>query len=120
MKAKLNIAIKRAYEAPAAKDGYRILVDRLWPRGIKKEELKLDEWIKDIAPSSTLRKWFGHQEERFEEFERRYEKELTKQSDQLNRIRHLAEKKKITLVYGAKDTLLNQAAVLQKILVEKE
>ncbi len=120
MKTKLNITIKRAYEAPSANDGYRILVDRLWPRGIKKEELHIDEWDKDIAPSAALRKWYGHQPERFNEFEQRYEKELKQQSAELKRIRHMAQEKHITLLYGAKDELLNQAVVLQKVLLKKE
>ena len=110
------IVIKRVYEEASESDGYRILVDRLWPRGVSKEEAKLDEWDKIIAPSTELRKWFDHKEERLQEFEIRYKEELLQQEEELNRLRKIATTKKITLLYGAKDPVINQAIVLKNIL----
>jgi uncharacterized protein YeaO (DUF488 family) len=111
-----TIQIKRIYEAPAKEDGYRILVDRLWPRGVKKENAKLDEWNKNLAPSDQLRKWFNHQPERFKEFEKRYRAELSELKDELKRIQKLSRDSTVTLLYGAKDPEMNQAVVLLKIL----
>lgn len=110
------IVIKRVYEDASENDGYRILVDRLWPRGVSKEEAKLDEWDKIIAPSTELRKWFDHKEERLQEFAIRYKEELLQQEEELNRLRKIATTKKITLLYGAKDPVINQAIVLKNIL----
>lgn len=110
------IVIKRVYEDASESDGYRILVDRLWPRGVSKEEAKLDEWDKIIAPSTELRKWFDHKEERLQEFALRYKEELLQQEEELNRLRKIATTKKITLLYGAKDPVINQAIVLKNIL----
>ena len=110
------IVIKRVYEDASENDGYRILVDRLWPRGVSKEEAKLDEWDKIIAPSTELRKWFDHKEERLQEFALRYKEELLQQEEELNRLRKIATTKKITLLYGAKDPVINQAIVLKNIL----
>ena len=110
------IVIKRVYEEASENDGYRILVDRLWPRGVSKEEAKLDEWVKIIAPSTELRKWFDHKEERLQEFAIRYKEELLQQEEELNRLRKIATTKKITLLYGAKDPVINQAIVLKNIL----
>lgn len=114
-----HFQIKRIYEDPTQSDGYRVLVDRLWPRGISKETARLDEWNKEIAPSTELRKWFDHRSERFAEFAVRYKEELKTQQDDLVRLRELASKKTITLVYAAKDSKHNHAAVLIKILDEK-
>ncbi|MBX2930339.1 MAG: DUF488 domain-containing protein [Chitinophagaceae bacterium] len=111
-----TISIKRIYEQPDKNDGYRILIDRLWPRGIKKETAAIDEWIKDIAPSDVLRKWFGHKPELFEEFKNRYKKELATQTSVLKRIQQIAKKQKITLLYAAKDTEHNNAVVLYDVL----
>lgn len=111
-----TIQIKRIYEEASSDDGYRILVDRLWPRGISKERAKLNDWEKEVAPSAELRKWFGHQPERFEEFKKLYKKELKEKTEELQRIQHLAQKQKITLLYSAKDTQMNQAVVLQEVL----
>lgn len=113
------ILIKRIYEDVSVNDGYRILVDRIWPRGISKERAKLDEWLKTIAPSTELRKWFGHKEERFKEFAKRYKKELYEQDVDLKRLRKIAEDRQVTLVYSAKDTHINQAVILRDILIEK-
>lgn len=107
---------KRIYEDAAQNDGYRVLVDRVWPRGVSKEDAKLDEWNKDLAPSTQLRKWFDHKEERFDEFEKRYRKELKKQEDELKRIREIAQDKQVCLLYGAKDEKYNQAIVLKSVL----
>lgn len=114
-----TILIKRIYEEASEKDGYRVLVDRIWPRGISKQRAKLDEWIKTIAPSTELRKWFGHKEERFEEFARQYKEELCLYKEELNRLRIIAEKQKLTLLYSAKDTRFNQAVILREVLTQK-
>ena len=110
------IAIKRIYEDSSKNDGYRILVDRLWPRGVSKEAANLDEWDKNIAPSTELRKWFDHKEERLQEFTLRYKEELMSQKDALNQILKIAQTQKVTLLYGAKDPEINQAVVLKNIL----
>lgn len=110
------IKIKRIYESPSADDGYRMLVDRLWPRGVSKEEAVLDEWNKDVAPSTALRKWFGHKPELFDEFVVRYSAELKSQIDNLLRMKELGKKGTLTLLYGAKDEQRNQAAVLLRII----
>lgn len=113
-----TIKIKRIYEEASPDDGYRILVDRLWPRGIKKEEAAIEEWKKELAPSSELRKWFNHQPELFPEFTKRYKAELKKQTETLHRLKKLSDKQNITLLYSAKDELHNQAQVILKALQE--
>ena len=113
------ITIKRIYEDASENDGYRILVDRLWPRGISKQRAKLDEWLKTIAPSTELRNWFGHKEERFAEFAKLYKRELHLQNEELKRVRKIAEKKQVTLLYAAKDTQINHAIILRNILIKK-
>jgi uncharacterized protein YeaO (DUF488 family) len=110
-----TIAIKRAYDPPSSEDGLRILVDRLWPRGVRKEDLALDFWAKDIAPSDELRKWFDHRPERFAEFKRRYLAEL-KHNPAVADVRARIGKAKATLVYGAKDPAINHAVVLAAFL----
>ena len=110
------IKIKRIYDQPQSEDGYRVLVDRLWPRGISKEDASLDEWIKDIGPSNELRKWFGHIPERFPEFEQKYLDELKGKTDILIHLKSIAQQKAMTLVYSAKDQQHNQAVVLLKAL----
>ena len=114
----MDIRIKRVYDATGQDDGYRILVDRLWPRGISKEGAHIEEWLKEIGPSNELRKWFGHEPTKFPEFKRRYEKELHGQADLLKHIRDLAKKQRLTLVYGAKDEEHNQAVVLRDVLLK--
>lgn len=112
----MNLIIKRAYEAPAASDGYRVLVDRLWPRGIKKERLALKEWCKDVAPSTELRQWFGHDPAKFAEFSARYRAEL-RQSDAAQKLMARARHARtLTLIYGAKDPEINHARVLAEYL----
>lgn len=114
------IQIKRAYEAPGPRDGIRILVDRLWPRGIKKEAAHIQEWRKDLAPSDALRRWFKHDPEKWSEFRRRYRKELSgaNKMDALRQLAGIAKRKRITLVYGAADEQHNQAVVLKELLDE--
>lgn len=110
--------IRRAYEAPTHNDGYRVLVDRVWPRGVSKEDIHIDEWAKDVAPSTELRKWFGHDPERWDEFQSRYRKEL-KGIDALGELVEQSRSKRITLVYGAHDEVHNQAVLLQKVIDER-
>ncbi len=113
------IRVKRVYEKPEKDDVFRILVDRLWPRGLKKEEAKIDLWLKEIAPSNELRKWFSHKEERWEEFKKRYKEELTDQKELLQKIKNIEkEHKTITLLFSAKDEKHNNAVVLMEILNE--
>jgi len=112
------IQIKRVYDSPEPGDGKRILIDRLWPRGIKKEDLKMDEWVKEIAPSDKLRKWFSHDPKKYEEFKRRYAKELEEKSEILERIKNEAKKGKVTILFSAKDTEHNNATVLRELLSE--
>lgn len=112
-----NIFLKRIYEPVDETDGYRVLVDRVWPRGISKENAKLTEWMKEIAPSSELRKWFCHKPELFDEFRQRYLAELRMDETKNNLVKQLtdmAQKGKITLLYGAKDQIHNQAVVLEE------
>jgi uncharacterized protein YeaO (DUF488 family) len=112
----VTIALKRAYDAPARGDGFRVLVDRLWPRGVKKDDLRLGAWAKALAPSTELRKWFGHDPEKWTEFRKRYRTELAR-SDATQTIGDLVaaakRSKTITLVYGAKDTVHNEAVILR-------
>ncbi|WP_119078715.1 DUF488 domain-containing protein [Chitinophaga alhagiae] len=113
------IHIKRIYEAYAPADGYRILVDRLWPRGIKKENAHIDLWAKEVAPSDELRKWFHHEVPNWKEFEKRYKAEL-KESDALaTLLPDIKKHKTVTLLYGAKDEEHNQAVVLKELLAAR-
>jgi uncharacterized protein YeaO (DUF488 family) len=111
----MTFAIKRVYEPAAPSDGIRVLVDRLWPRGVSKSKAHLDHWMKDIAPSPKLRLWFGHRPERFAEFKKRYAKEIDG-NPMLAELRRLGKGAVVTLLYGARDPEMNQAAVLQAIL----
>lgn len=113
------IRIKRTYEAPARGDGRRILVERLWPRGMKKEHLKADAWMKEVAPSTELRKWFGHRVERWEEFRRRYRAELDANVEAWEPILEAAERGPVTLLYSARDTVHNGAVALRDYLMER-
>lgn len=112
-----NIRLKRAYEPPANGDGRRMLVDRLWPRGVSKADAAIDEWVKEIAPSTKLRKWFGHDPDRWNEFRMRYALEVREQSEQLAELRRLARKGLLTLVYSARDEAHNDAVALRQILL---
>ena len=112
-----NVKLKRAYEKPTADDGKRVLVDRLWPRGVKKTDAAIDYWAKELAPSTELRKWFGHDPARWEEFRRRYAAEIEAHREEFNRLRDLALKGPVTLVYAAHDETHNDAVVLREILL---
>jgi len=112
----MDVRIKRAYEAPAASDGYRVLIDRIWPRGVSRARARLDEWAQELAPSSELRRWFDHDPARFDGFRRRYSKELAGQTDKLRELRRRARAGTLTLVYGARDSEHNDAVVLAEIL----
>lgn len=111
-----DIRLKRAYEPPSADDGTRILIDRLWPRGVRKDDAAIDEWMKEIAPSTELRKWFNHDPERWLEFQRRYTAELAQRTAELDRLRELARQGTLTLVYSAHDEVHNDAVVLKNLL----
>ena len=112
----MKIKIKRVYEEPAKDDGMRILVDRLWPRGLTKQKADIDLWLKDIAPSTELRKWFGHDPEKWKEFRKRYNEELKKNTEQIEILKEHLKKGIVTLVYGAKDEEHNEALVLKESL----
>jgi uncharacterized protein YeaO (DUF488 family) len=112
----MDVRLKRAYESPARSDGYRVLIDRIWPRGVSKEQAHLDEWARELAPSSELRRWFGHDPARFAEFRRRYLDELKAQKEKLRELRRRAREETLTLVYGARDTEHNDAVVLAELL----
>ncbi|WP_055482392.1 DUF488 family protein, N3 subclade [Sphaerimonospora mesophila] len=116
-----SIAVRRVYDAPESGDGARVLVDRIWPRGLRKEAAHLDEWLKDVAPSSELRKWYGHVPERFEEFRHRYLDELTDPARRaaFDRLRGLCEEGPLTLLTATKDVAHSNAAVLADLLSER-
>lgn len=114
-----NIRLKRAYESAGSDDGTRILIDRLWPRGVRKADAAIDLWVKDIAPSTALRKWFGHDPARWHEFRRRYSDEIHRNRDRLRELRSLALKGRITLGFSAHDEAHNDAVVLRKILLDR-
>lgn len=112
-----DIRLKRAYQPAAADDGARILVDRLWPRGLKKSDAAIDRWLKDIAPSTALRQWFAHDPARWPEFRRRYAAEIRRHPDQLAELRTIARKGAVTLIFSARDELRNDAVVLRNVLL---
>jgi len=112
----MSLRIKRAYERPERSDGLRILVDRVWPRGVSKKELKLDRWEKELAPSTVLRKWFAHDPTKWVEFKRRYHAELKKLTTPTAQLRKLARSHTVTLVYSAKDEEHNQAIALKEFI----
>ena len=118
----LHIAIKRVYDEPAKDDGKRILVDRLWPRGLSKEKAQVDVWLKEVAPSNDLRKWFAHDPEKFAEFRRRYKDELASGEaiDALGQLHELARQGPVTLLFAAHDTEHNNAVVLRDILLSNK
>jgi uncharacterized protein YeaO (DUF488 family) len=115
--AQFDIKLKRAYEPRSASDGTRILIDRLWPRGVTKKAAAIDHWFRDLAPSTELRRWFGHDVDRWGEFRRRYTTELEHHGEQLDELRHLARNGPITLVFGARDEKHNDAVVLRHFLL---
>lgn len=117
--AHLDIRLKRAYEPPAKSDGTRVLVDRLWPRGVKKEAAAVDHWFRDLAPSTELRQWFGHDVGRWREFQRRYAAELKHHAELLDELLRLGHEGTLTLVFAARDEEHNDAVVLKQVLLER-
>lgn len=113
-----DIRIKRIYDDPSPGDGFRVLVDRIWPRGITKEQAALDVWMRDLAPSTELRKWFGHDPQRWPAFRERYRKELARHAAELRALRERALRERVTLLFGAKDPEHNQAVVLAELIGE--
>ncbi len=114
--AQLDIQLKRAYEPAVAEDGMRILVDRLWPRGLSKADAAVDRWTRDLAPSTQLRRWFGHDPSRWDEFRREYGRELRERGDLLDEVRSLARRGRVTLLFGARDETHNDAVALREVL----
>ena len=114
--ARTSVTLKRAYAPPSPDDGTRVLVDGLWPRGLRKADAAIDLWRKDVAPSPELRRWFGHDPERWAEFQRRYKAELARKAAALNELRALARQGRLTLLYAAHDETHNQAVVLRELL----
>lgn len=112
----VEVAVKRIYDKPAPDDGLRILVDRLWPRGVSRRRAALDEWMAELAPSTALREWFGHEPSRWAEFQRRYRAELRSRGEAIEALRRLATAKRVTLLYAARDPLHNNAEVLKKMI----
>jgi uncharacterized protein YeaO (DUF488 family) len=110
------IKLKRVYESPSAQDGLRVLVDRLWPRGLTKERAAVDLWLKEVAPSTELRKWFAHDPDKWKEFQVRYRKELHESKDALELLKEKSNGHAVTLLYGAKDEEHNEAVVLKALL----
>lgn len=115
----MKLKTKRIYEKPDKEDGFRVLVDRLWPRGLKKSRAQIDLWLKDIAPSSNLRKWFSHDPDKWDEFRKRYFKELGDKKESLLEMIEKAGKKTITLLYSSKEEKFNNAAALREYLQKK-
>lgn len=113
------IALKRIYDEPSNNDGFRVLVDRLWPRGMKKEDAELDMWMKDIAPSHDLRKWYGHDTGNWEEFKKRYFEELENHDEEVKKLLAKADGGEVTLLYAAKDEEHNNAIVLKEFLKKR-
>ncbi len=116
----MSIRVKRAYETPTKSDGYRVLVDRVWPRGVKKEQLKLDVWLKQLAPSTPLRKWFGHDSAKWDEFRKRYFRELAGHDEEIRELRKKARQGRVTLVFAAKETQFNNAVALRQYLQKRQ
>ena len=114
----MQIWLKRAYEEPASTDGTRVLVDKLWPRGVKKEEARIDVWLKEIAPSDDLRKWFGHDPDRWDAFRKQYINELKENEEVVKKLCEIVEGGRVTLIYGAKDEQHNNAVVLKQYMEE--
>ena len=112
-----NVKLKRAYDGRSPEDGTRILVDRLWPRGVQKKDAAIDLWMKELSPSTELRKWFGHDPARWQEFRLRFARELRRHPDELRQLRGLARNGPVTLVYSARDEIHNDAVVLRAVLL---
>jgi uncharacterized protein YeaO (DUF488 family) len=115
-----HVRLKRVYEPPSPEDGVRVLVDRLWPRGLRKADAAVDRWMKDVAPSTELRQWFGHDPERWQEFRRRYARELQQHSTSIGELRELVRHDTVTLVFGARDEEHNDAVVLREVILRPQ
>ena len=115
----MNIKLKRAYEKPGPEDGFRILVERLWPRGVSKKDAKLDLWLKEVAPSDELRKWYGHVPEKWTEFKKKYFEELDGEKDAVVELLNAVKGKDVTFVYGSKEETYNSAAALREYLEKR-
>ncbi|HEX3246064.1 MAG TPA: DUF488 domain-containing protein [Chloroflexota bacterium] len=115
----MSLRVKRAYDPVEPSDGRRVLVDRLWPRGLKKEALELDRWLKDVAPSDELRRWFGHDPTRWQEFQRRYFAELDQKPQAVQPLLDMSADGPVTLLYGARDRAHNQAVALKRYLEQR-
>ena len=114
------IRLKRAYDDPSDDDGARVLVERLWPRGVKKADAALDRWLKEVSPSPELRKWYGHDRSKWSEFVERYRAELDEHTAELDELRAMAEQGRLTLVLASKDVEHSSAAILRDVLLERE
>ena len=112
----MGVRVKRVYDQPAKADGYRMLVDRLWPRGLKKSEARIDEWLREIAPSTALRKWFNHDPDKWKEFKKKYSAELDDHREQVEKLAREARKRTITLLFSARDTEHNNAVALKEYI----
>lgn len=116
----MDIRIKRVYEAPSAEDGMRVLVDRLWPRGLAREKARIDLWLKELAPSTALRKWFNHEPDKWDEFRRRYRDELLQQPDALAQAIDALGTGPVTLLFAAKETRFNDAVALREFILARD
>lgn len=114
-----RIWIRRAYDAPTRNDGHRVLVDRMWPRGVAKAEARIDEWLRELAPSTELRRWFGHDPDRWGEFRSRYRQELAGSAEQIDCLLERARRRRVTLIYGARDEKHNNAVALREYLEQR-
>lgn len=115
----MPIMLKRVYEKPSPNDGKRVLVERLWPRGLKKEDAKVDDWLREVAPSTELRKWFGHDVAKWDEFRQRYWKELDKRKDLVSKLARECREKKVTFVFASKEEQHNNAVALKEYIENK-
>jgi uncharacterized protein YeaO (DUF488 family) len=114
----IEVGYKRIYDKAEPSDGYRVLIDHVWPRGVSRERANLDEWARDLAPSDQLRRWFGHDPQRFNEFRSRYRTELSEKADRVDELRARARKQALTILYAARDRQHNNAVVLAELLGE--
>ncbi len=112
----MAIQLKRAYDKPQKSDGFRVLIDRMWPRGIRKEDLRLDEWLRSLAPSTELRQWFGHDPEKWEEFRRRYFRELDTHPEEIKLLREKMREGPLTIIFGSREERFNNATALKEYL----
>ena len=115
----MGMKIKRVYDKPAKSDGYRVLIDRIWPRGLTKSDARIDEWLKEIAPSTGLRKWFNHDPAKWEQFKKKYAAELKEHREELEKLARESRKRTVTFVFGAKDTAHSNAMALKEYLERK-